>query len=105
MLIELADKQNITIQLAGQPKIPLAVERSEEELVRKAEKMVNDLWLRWTSQTFAAESQLKVMARVAFQFALLYLRGERNIEELSELDNSLDEMLRNLPGLEASPQH
>ncbi|MCX4331179.1 MAG: cell division protein ZapA [Muribaculaceae bacterium] len=101
----MADKQNITIQLAGQPKIPLAVERSEEELVRKAEKMVNDLWLRWTSQTFAAESQLKVMARVAFQFALLYLRGERNIEELSELDNSLDEMLRNLPGLEASPQH
>lgn len=101
----MADKQNITIQLAGQPKIPLAVERSEEELVRKAEKMVNDLWLRWTSQTFAAESQLKVMARVAFQFALLYLRGERNIEELSELDKNIDEMLRNLPGLEASPQH
>lgn len=101
----MGDKQNITIQLAGQPKIPLAVDRAEEELVRKAEKMVNDLWLRWTSQTFAAESQLKVMARVAFQFALLYLRGERDLEELKRLEASLDELLRNLPGLESAPQH
>lgn len=100
----MADKQNITIQLAGQPKIPLAVERSEEELVRKAEKMVNDLWHRWASQTFAAESQIKVMARVAFQFALLYLRGERSIQELAELEQTLDETLRNLPGLEPKPQ-
>lgn len=101
----MTDKQNITIQLAGQPKIPLAIDRSEEELVRKAEKMVNDLWLRWVSQTFAAESQLKVMARVAFQFALLYLRDERSIEELHELEESLDDTLKNLPGLEAAPQH
>jgi len=101
----LTDKQNITIQLAGQPKIPLAIDRSEEELVRKAEKMVNDLWHRWASQTFAAESQLKVMARVAFQFALLYLRDERSLEELHELEDNLDGMLKNLPGLEAAPQH
>lgn len=101
----MADKQNITIQLAGQPKIPLAVERSEEELVRRAEKMVNDLWHRWASQTFAAEPHLKVMARVAFQFALLYLRGERSLTELRDLEASLDETLRNLPGLETeSPQ-
>lgn len=101
----MTDKQNITIQLAGQPKIPLAIDRSEEELVRKAEKMVNDLWHRWASQTFAAESQLKVMARVAFQFALLYLRDERSLEELHELEDNLDGMLKNLPGLEAAPQH
>lgn len=100
----MTDKQNITIQLAGQPKIPLAVERSEEELVRKAEKMVNDLWHRWASQTFAAESQLKVMARVAFQFALLYLRGEHSMSQLQDLEKSLDDMLKNLPGLEGSPQ-
>lgn len=100
MLKVLADKQNITIQLAGQPKIPLAVERSDEELARKAEKMVNDLWQRWATQTFAAEPQLKVMARVAFQFALLYLRNERSIEQLKELNESLDGMIKNLPGLE-----
>ncbi|MCM1309715.1 MAG: cell division protein ZapA [Bacteroides sp.] len=101
----MTDKQNITIQLAGQPKIPLAVERSEEELVRKAEKMVNDLWHRWASQTFAAESQIKVMARVAFQFALLYLRGERSLLELEALEQKLDDTLRNLPGLESAPHH
>lgn len=96
----MADKQNITVQLVGQPKIPLAVERSDEEIARKAEKMVNDLWSRWTTQTFAAEPQLKVMARVAFQFALLYLRNERSLEELKELNNHLDGLIQNLPGVE-----
>lgn len=98
--MQMSDKQNITIQLAGQPKIPLAIDRSDEELMRKAEKMVNDLWNRWNSQTFAAEPQLKVMARVAFQFAVLYLRGERDMQELRDLDKELDSMLGNLPGLE-----
>lgn len=98
----MADKQNITIQLAGQPKIPLAIERSEEELVRKAEKMVNDLWHRWASQTFAAEPHLKVMARVAFQFALLYLRNENSLQQLGALEQFLDKTLLNLP--EAAPE-
>lgn len=94
------NKQNITIQLAGQPKIPLAIDRADEEIMRKAERMVNDLWHHWKSETFAAEPQLKVMARVAFQFAVLYLRGERSAKELKNLEESLDDMLKNLPGLE-----
>lgn len=98
--MQMSDKQNITIQLAGQPKIPLAIDRSDEELMRKAEKLVNDLWHRWNSQTFAAEPQMKVMARVAYQFAVLYLKGERDLQLLKELEQSLDETLRNLPGLE-----
>lgn len=96
----MSDKQNITIQLAGQPKIPLAVNREDEELFRKAEKMVNDLWLRWSSRQFAVEPQLKVMARVAFQFAVLYLRGTRDLEQLNELENCIDDLLKNQPGLE-----
>lgn len=98
--MQMSDKQNITIQLAGQPKIPLAIDRSDEELMRKAEKLVNDLWHRWNSQTFAAEPQMKVMARVAYQFAVLYLKGERDLQLLKELEQSLDETLKNLPGLE-----
>lgn len=78
----------------------LAVERRDEEIARKAEKMVNDLWNRWTTQTFAAEPQLKVMARVAFQFALLYLRNERSLEELKELNENLDGLIDSLPGPE-----
>ncbi len=93
----MTDKQNITIQLAGQPKIPLAIDRSDEELMRRAEKMVNDLWHRWNSHTFAAEPQLKVMARVAYQFAVLYLKGEREAKSLRELDTELRQMLNDLP--------
>lgn len=94
------DKQKITIRLAGLPKIPLAVDRRDEELMHRAEKFVNDLWSRWTTTTFAAETHLTVMARVAFQFAVLYLKGEREREELQALNLRLDDMLRNLPGLD-----
>ncbi|MBP3534840.1 MAG: cell division protein ZapA [Muribaculaceae bacterium] len=93
----MSDKQNITIQLAGQPKIPLAIDREDEEMIRKAEKMVNDLWHRWNSQTFAAEPQLKVMARVAFQFAVLYMRGERSLAQLAEVETELDRLLADRP--------
>ena len=88
-----SDKQNITIRLAGLPKIPLAVERQDEEMMRQAERMVNDLWGRWHQTTFAAEPHLKVMARVAFQFAVLYLRGERDKQRLQELDSRLEQIL------------
>ena len=93
----MSDKQNITIQLAGQPKIPLAIDREDEEMIRKAEKMVNDLWHRWNSQTFAAEPQLKDMARVAFQFAVLYMRGERSLAQLAEVETELDRLLADRP--------
>lgn len=87
------EKLNITIKLAGLPKIPLAVDRRDEEIMRRAEKLVNELWTRWQTSTFAAEQQMKVMARVAFQFAVLYLRDERSLATLSDLDTRLSEML------------
>lgn len=85
------------------PKIALAVDRRDEALMRRAEQFVNDLWGRWTTTTFAAESNLSVMARVAFQFAVLYLKGERDREELKALNGRLDELLKNLPGLDSTP--
>lgn len=94
------DKQNITIQLAELPRIPLAVKPEEEELTRKAEKLVNDLWLRWR-RVFANEASQMVMARVAFQYALLYLKKEQEQQELKKLDSELASLLHNLPGLES----
>lgn len=94
------DKQNITIRLAGLSKMALAVERRDEEMMRRAESLVNELWSRWTTTTYASESQLMVMSRVAFQFAVLYLRGERNAKKMAELDAELSEMLKNVPGLD-----
>lgn len=93
------DKQRITIQLADLPRIPLAVNREDEEAARKAEKLVNDLWSRW-SKTFATEPSLKVMSRVAFQCAMLYLKMEERQTALEQLDRELDFLLHNLPGLE-----
>lgn len=79
--------------------MPLVVDRCDEELMRRAENLVNELWSRWI-KTYAAETQLMVMSRVAFQFAVLYLRGEREAKEFAALDSELDEMLKNLPGLD-----
>ncbi len=98
--MQMSDKLNITVKLAGQQKFILAINREDEELNRRAEQLVNDLWRRWTSGAFAAESQLSVMARVAYQFATLYLKRERSLQHFEQLDRELDEMLKNLPGLE-----
>ena len=73
--------------------MPLAVERADEELMRRAESLVNELWMRWTQSTYAAESQLAVMSRVAFQFTVLYLRGERNIKLMQQLDSELSKII------------
>lgn len=73
--------------------MPLSVERADEELMRRAESLVNELWMRWTRGTYAAESQLAVMSRVAFQFAVLYLRGERNIKLMEQLDSELSKII------------
>lgn len=87
------DKQNITIRLAGLPKMPLSVERADEELMRRAETLVNELWSRWTRGSYAAEPQLAVMSRVAFQFAVLYLRGERSLKQMEQLDSELSKII------------
>lgn len=96
----MSDKLNITVKLAGQPKFVLAINREDEELNRRAEQLVNDLWRRWNSGVFAAESQISVMARVAYQFATLYLKRERSLQEFEQLNVQLDDLLKNLPGLE-----
>lgn len=93
------DKQKITIQLADLPRIPLAVNPAEEETARRAEDLVNDTWAK-LSKTFANESSLKIMARVAFQCAMLYRRVEHRHDAMEQLDRELDSLLHNLPGLE-----
>ena len=90
---------NLTKNTRSDLPIPTAVERDDEETVRKAERLVNDLWARWR-KTFAEESSQMVMARVAFQFAVLYKQMERRQHELEVLDKELDNLLHNLPGLE-----
>ena len=89
------NKVKIWIQLADANQIALSINPGEEETYRKAEELVNTLWSKWMNRFNDASSD--VLARVAFQFARLYLEtyGEnRQVNEfLTDLDQQLDAMI------------
>ena len=90
------NKVKIWIQLAdAENPIALSINPEEEENYRKAEELVNTLWKKWMNRFNATSAD--VLARVAFQFARLYLEayGEnRQVNEfLSDLDQQLDALL------------
>ena len=89
------NKVRIWIQLADANQIALSVNPDEEESYRKAEELVNTLWRKWMNRF--KDSSEDVLARVAFQFARLYLEayGEnRQVNEfLTDLDQQLDTLL------------
>ena len=89
------NKVKIWIQLADANQIALSINPGEEESYRKAEELVNTLWTKWMNRF--NDSSNDVLARVAFQFARLYLEayGEnRQVNEfLTDLDKQLDTLL------------
>ncbi len=89
------DKVKIWIQLADANQIALSVNPDEEENYRKAEELVNTLWSKWMSRFNSTSSD--VLARVAFQFARLYLEtyGEnREVNDfLTDLNQQIDVLL------------
>ena len=90
------NKVKIWIQLADAANpIALSINPDEEESYRKAEELVNTLWKKWMN-LFNGTTE-DVLARVAFQFARLYLEayGEnRQVNEfLTDLDKQLDTLL------------
>lgn len=89
------NKVKIWIQLADANQIALSINPGEEETYRKAEELVNTLWSKWMNRFNDTSSD--VLARVAFQFARLYLEtyGEnRQVNEfLIDLDQQLDAMI------------
>ena len=89
------NKVRIWIQLADANQIALSVNPDEEENYRKAEELVNTLWKKWMSRFNGTSDD--ILARVAFQFARLYLEayGEnRQVNEfLTDLDKQLDTLL------------
>ncbi len=91
------NKVKIWIQLADANQIALSINPDEEENYRKAEELVNTLWTKWMNRF--NDTSNDVLARVAFQFARLYLEayGEnRQVNEsLADIDNQLDALLGN----------
>ena len=90
------DKQNITIQLADVGRIRLAINPYEEEVVREAEKAINQLWQTFVIK-FENRSPKEALAMVAFNFAKAYFRQLHEIEGqaqfLAEFENELDRLL------------
>lgn len=91
------DKQNIWIHLADTKAMQLSVERNDESTYREAEKLVNTLWERWMRRFSDNSSSHEVLARVAFQFARLYLetyQDNKNVNDyLTEFEQKLDEIV------------
>ena len=90
------NKVKIWIQLADAANpIALSINPDEEESYRKAEELVNTLWKKWMNRFNGTSDD--ILARVAFQFARLYLEayGEnRQVNEfLTDLDKQFDTLL------------
>ena len=91
------NKVKIWIQLAdAENPIALSINPDEEENYRKAEELVNTLWKKWMNR-FSATSD-DVLARVAFQFARLYLEAYGDNKQVNEFLTDLDKQLDTLAG-------
>ncbi|MDE5727201.1 MAG: cell division protein ZapA [Duncaniella sp.] len=89
---------NISIRIANLPRIPMRIPRSQEELVRRAESSINELWKQWSAmEEFSDKSPTEVLGMVTFRFARLYfglLDASQSIDRvLAGLEASFDDLL------------
>jgi hypothetical protein len=95
------DKLQITIRLVNlQEPLGLQIDRDEEEIYRKAETKVNDLWAE-LRQAFGKKSSEELFAMVAYEFATRYLRVEKSEEVLKQLETAFDDVIHNMKPIEA----
>ena len=95
------DKLNITIKVANQRPLRMAVSLGEEEEeVRQAEYFVNHVWAKWMDEKAADQSDSDVLAMTAIYFARLYIQEYRKNEEverhLASFEETLDKILLDL---------
>jgi len=90
------NKIKIWMQLADVRAIPLSINPEEEPNYREAENLVNTLWSKWMRRFSENGSSHDVLARVAFQFARLYLEAynENRIANdfLTDFEKQLDDL-------------
>lgn len=89
------NKVKIWIQLAdAENPIALSINPEEEENYRKTEELVNTLWKKWMNRFNATSAD--VLARVAFQFARLYLEAYGENRQVNDFLTDLNKQLDNL---------
>ncbi len=89
------EKQKIWICLGDVKNIPLSVKYSDIDVYRKAEQSVNKLWGVWKTR-FDKLSSEEVMARIAFQFARLYVEASTRNDEVNEILIGFEQQLNNI---------
>ncbi len=88
---------NISIRIAGLPRIPMRIPAHEEENVRLAEANINELWQKWSAMDeFRDKTSAEVLAMVTFRFAQLYYN---TVETSQKLDSVLQELEKELDSL------
>ena len=93
----MTDELSINININGRI-YPLKIDRKEEEMIRKAVKMINDIIVEYKKKYINQDAQ-DFLAMTAFQFALknLEMQQQRDlsplIEDLKVLDESLGDFL------------
>jgi cell division protein ZapA len=91
------DKLSIRVNVADR-FYPLKIDRSDEEKIRKAARMINEKVLLY-KQRYTDKDLQDFLAMAALQFVIKLLESENRFEvapmvdELSELDEWLDEYL------------
>ncbi len=87
----------INVQISGM-RMPLSIPRKDEELYRKAEKMVNT-YLTQFQRLYNQRPIEEILILVAFQIAVIVSKQELKedsvplAEKIKELDNELKKLL------------
>lgn len=89
------EKQKIWICLGDVKNVPLSIRRSDIDVYRKAEQSVNKLWGAWKTK-FDKLSSEEVMARIAFQFARLYVEASTRNDEVNEILMDFEQKLNDI---------
>ena len=91
------DKFTINVQISGL-RMPLTILRKDEELYRKAEKMVNTYLIKF-QKLYNQRPTEEILIIVAFQIAVIVSKQELNedrvplAEKIKELDEELKQLL------------
>ncbi len=90
------EEQNINIRIASQSPIAMTIRRSDEEIIRRAERDVNELFKALCSR-FPGRSEAEIMGMTAFQFARYYhvqrAENEATAATLADFEKELDALL------------
>ena len=92
------DKLSIRVNVADR-YYPLKIDRKDEEKIRKAAKMINEKVLQY-KQRYTDKDIQDFLAMAALQYVIKVIECDSNqeasyiIEELNDLNNELDEFLK-----------